>query len=254
MRITITLCLLAILTTLTTPGMADEIVIDRNFVSKHSVGNFECSNCPTNSSPKLGLNLGTNGLELSTGKVWQFLNHQGITSADKLTLCLDLDSLDSESEFSLYAVELNIESPDETNTLLNNFNLGDNSLLVPGYETSSFKPEVKLEALLGYDFMDRFSATSQEKINVVFKSNSDIFTSPPKIYVQSDSSSGIAFGNNLVTLVGFALFWVGLFLLLNRFTKPSDAVVDLQPTTTPSVALEPNLALARVKSREAISA
>jgi hypothetical protein len=191
------------------------------------------------------------GFETSAGQLWQFLDQQGVTAAKKLSFCLDLDSIEDDLEFSLTGIELRIESPDKKVTFLTDVSLGENSIVVPGYETSSFKPEAVLEVALGYDFMKTFSATSPEKVSFKFESSGDAICNPT-IYLQSNSEGFFSTGKNLFLLAGFAAFWICVFHLLNRFTKPSTNVDE--SSTVPNLPIEPVLVMARAEPQKVMSA
>jgi len=142
--------------------LADEIVIDRN---TKTAGDFFCSPFSNRTCPQFNLN--SEGV--SAGELWKFYASNGSTSIYHLTLCLDLESMDDEASFGLNAIELQIEDPELHGTMLTDVSLGDDSITVPGYETSAFQPEAKLELALDYDFMQRFSADSEEMIFVSFQ-------------------------------------------------------------------------------------
>lgn len=216
-----TVCILLFFVTTTTSN-ADEFLIDGNSVSRVSIGDFECSPCPNCNSS--AINLTENGLsnEIATGELWKFFNNQGISSVRKLTLCLDVDIIDSKSNITLDSVELKIESPTEVG-FITSVGLGDNSLVVRGYETASFKPEAKLELDLGYDFMEVFSADSNEKIVLKFATAEETSLANPTWVVQSNSAGFFFDKSNWMMLGAFSGFWVVVFTLLNRFTKPQNS-------------------------------
>ena len=222
MRIAVLLALAML--TFSNFALADEIVIDR---SKQTAGDFSFSPFSNKTSPQFDLESGV----VSAGELWKFFDATGSTSIHQLTLCLDLESLDDETSFGLEAIELKIEDPLSSGELLTDVSLGNNIITVPGYETSSFKPEAKLELALDYNFMERFSADSNEKIFVSFKSNDEAIV--PKFTVQSESEGFFYNLKNPATLIGFSLFWIVLFWLLGRLTKP--AVEALESTTKPVV-------------------
>jgi len=195
---------------------ADEIVITRE---SQTVGDFSCSPFSNKSSPRVDLESG----EISAGALWKFFDSQGSKSVHQLTLCLDLESLDDEANFGLEAVEVKIEDP-ESEALLTNVSLGNNVITVPGYETSSYKPEGKLKLSLNYDFMQRFSADSDEMISVHFLSNDEAIV--PKFAVQSESVGFFAGSRNPLLLIAFSIFWIVFFHWLSRITKPEPEVVE----------------------------
>ena len=174
-----------------------------------------------------------NSGEVAAGDLWQFFHSQGVQSLDRLTLCLDVEQLEGHSAFDLKSVELKIEDPNKVGYLLTNVSLGNNSIVVPGLETSSSKPEAKLEIVLGYDFMERFSAASKEKIKLDFSANSDMAS---KATFSIGSNEEIFSSASFVLLALFVGFWVAVFFVLNRVTKPieQESLVDVGFRKTPA--------------------
>ena len=212
----IVVCLALVMLTFSNIAAADEIVIDR---SKQTVGDFSCLPFSNKTNPQFDLDSGV----VSAGALWRFFDKQGSKSVHQLTLCLDLESLDDEASFGLEAIELKIEDPMSGN-LLTDVSLGNNIITVPGYQTSAFKPEAKLELALDYNFMERFCADSNEKIFVSFKSNDEAIV--PKFSVQSETDGFFDNFKNPFLLVGFCLFWIAFFHLLSRLTKPAVETLD----------------------------
>ena len=209
---------------LTVPCSGDEVIIDNNASNKVSVGDFDCSKCPNAMGNILALFDGVNN-EVTAGQLWTFFDSQDVSSVSHLVLCLDVQP-NNESAMGINSVELTIEDPAQLGSLLTNVSLGNNSLLLPGYDITAFKPEAKLEIALGYDFMERFSADSTEKISLDVASDGDHSTAV--VSVQGENGF-FAQGFNLIALVVFAIFWAIVFLALNRFTRPQ---VDAQETLT----------------------
>jgi len=89
--------------------------------------------------------------------------------------------------------------------------------------------------------MERFSADSDEKIFVSFKTNDEAIV--PKFTFQSESEGFFSGFRNPILLVGFSLFWIVIFYLLCRLTKPAadvlensstKAAVNYRPSSVPS--------------------
>ncbi len=198
--------------------LSDEIVIDNQGNSQISLGDFQCSSCPTQVNSAMGiLNRAQSG-EVSAGELWQFFHNQGVNSLDQLTLCLDVDQLDGQAAFDLQSFELRIEDPSIQGELLTNVSLGNNTIIVPGFETSSFRPEAKLQIALGYDFMQRFTAASQEKIKLDFSSSNGDLTSNVKFSIEGNDNGGFSSWHYWL-LAAFVGFWLVVFFVLNRVTK-----------------------------------
>lgn len=197
-------------------SVGDEIVIDNQGESQRSLGDFQCYSCPTQVSSAMGILDQASSGEVSAGELWQFFHSQGVDSLEQLTLCLDVEQLDGQSAFDLQSVEFKIEDPGLQGELLTNVSLGDNTIIVPGFETSSFRPEAKLQIALGYDFMQRFSADSQEKIKLDFSSSQIA----PNVKFSIEGNDNNAFSSWHYGLMAiFVGFWIVVFFFLNRVTK-----------------------------------
>jgi len=218
-------------------SVADEIVISGN---EHavSVGDFDLSPCNTGSAQGALSVLceGSNG-EVTAGDLWKFFSHQGIDSVENLTICMDWAPSQGVSDnIGLASLELKIEDPNQSGNLITNASLGGDSLVVPGFEVSSFKPEAKLGVDLGYDFMKRFGPDSTEKIQLVGKpafSVGDLAQAGTAGPLFSFEGSGAKPGRipNLLGLVSFVAFWLVAFKFLAMMTNPVD--VGGSPTANP---------------------
>ena len=159
---------------------------------------------------------GNESRSLTAGELWRFFDAQGVDSLRQLTLSLDFDSTVGLSSAGISSLELTIENPSNLGDLTKS--LGDNSLNIPGHDIAPYKPEANLEFELGYDFMQRFSADSTEKISLNVSGDAN---SQPVVSVQGVERNGFfSFMFNLLKLVGFAVFWALVFVALYRFTKP----------------------------------
>jgi len=198
---------LFICNSLTSYSIADEIVISGN-EHEVSVGDFDFSPCNTGSAEGAlaVLNHCPNG-EMTAGD-------------QNLTICMDW-SPDQQltSEIDLSSLQLKIEDP-TTGGLLTNVSLNGNSLIVPGFEVSSFKPEAELSVALGYDFMKRFGPQSTEKIHVA--SNGSIL---PSFSFKGTGPNPNRIPN-LFSLLGFVLFWLVAFKCLAMATAPKQLMTS----------------------------
>ena len=201
-------------------SVADEIIISGN-EHEVSVGDFDFSPCNTGSTQGAlaVLNHCPNG-EMTAGALWKFFSDRGIDSVENLTICMDWSpSQQLSSEIDLSSLQLEIEDP-STGGLLTNASLNGNSLIVPGFEVSSFKPEAKLGVALGYDFMKRFGPQSTEKIRLA--SNGSIL---PSFSFEGTGPSPNRIPN-WFTLIGFILFWLVAFKCLAMATAPKDLITS----------------------------
>ena len=108
--------------TLVSSLQADEIVITRQ---RQTAGDFSCSPFSNKGTPRFDIVSG----EISAGALWKFFDSQGSKSIHQLTLCLDLDSLDHETNFGLDSVQLKIEDP-RSSELLTDVSLGEDLSLI----------------------------------------------------------------------------------------------------------------------------
>ena len=90
--------------------------------------------------------------EMTAGDLWQFFSDRGIDSVENLTICMDwAPGQELGTDIDVSSLQLRIEDPSHAGSLLTNVSLGGHSLVVPGFEVSSFKPEAKLGVVLAAD-------------------------------------------------------------------------------------------------------
>jgi len=203
--------------------VADEIIISGN-EHEVAVGDFDFSPCNTGigEGALSVLSNGTNG-EMTTGDLWKFFSDRGIDSVENLTICMDWSpGQDVPIDIGLSSLQLKIEDPDQIGGLITDVSLGGNSLIVPGFEVSSFKPEAKLGVALGYDFMKRFGPESTQKIHLDFGETAQAGFLPMFSFEGSAASPGRI--PNWFGLVGFVLFWLVAFKFLAKLTTPKESV------------------------------
>lgn len=205
-------------------AFADEIVIaEGNANEQTMIGDFVCSPCLVKigaASYCMSSDAGA-GVELSAGELWRFFKEQGMDSVNNLEFFVDIDKISEQSKFGLAGFNVQIEAPSSgsQSEYLTDMTMGENSLVVPGYETSSLKPEAKISFDLGYDFMEQFSSTSTEK--VVFNFTSNDASVAPTFMLASNKS--IFSSGHLGLLFGFIVFWGLVFMGVNKFVKPIEA-------------------------------
>ena len=213
---------------------ADEIIISGN---EHAVtvGDFDFSPCNTEShqGALAVLSEGSSG-QMTAGDLWQFFSDRGVGSVENLTICIDwAPGHEFCNDIDISSLQLQIEDPNQAGHLITNVSLCGHSLVVPGFEVSSFKPEAKLGVPLGYDFMKRFGPKSTEKIHLGFADTSQAGFLPTFSFEGSAASPGRI--PNWFGLVGFILFWLVVFKCLAKVTAPKEiapeeiAVVPTQP-------------------------
>jgi hypothetical protein len=136
---------------------------------------------------------------ITAGELWQFFHDRGVTTVDQLTLNLDCGGMTHSQSGP---IRFQIQDP-----------LSGNLLTNLSIESSGNKLEVPLD----FDYMKRFSPGSKELIRLDL-TELDALASNAKVSVDSDSH---IFGPlNVLLITGFFTFWVLVFFVLNRFTKP----------------------------------
>jgi len=211
---------------------ADEVVLEEaNDGMIIRSGDFELRTCRESVGTGLNLlsGLGDKSGEITAGELYRFFKSQGKDSVDRLVLCVDVDNpLRNDVGFDDFV--LTIEDPFETGQPTRSFSLdrdGDNSLVVPGYETSLLKPEAQLEIPLGYDFMQRYSETSKEvvKLDCQYSDGNQQSNVPLAVYFPAERTIGWFSIPRLSLVFVFAVFWVAVFWALIKFTLPKPQAV-----------------------------
>jgi hypothetical protein len=199
--------------TFASTAFAEEIILEEGRdLAGVPIGDFFCSPCFTkvgSSSFAMGGSEDSQTIEMTTGELWRFFDEQGINSVNQLTLFLEIEQLSSDSRFDLSELNIQIQHPDGK-SLLTNMNLGADHLVVPGYETSSSRPEAEIRFDLGYDFMQEFSSESTElvKLNAV---STSALSRRPQFLLTADQTGFRS--THLSTIFGFVFFWGMVFLM-----------------------------------------
>ena len=203
---------------------SQEIIIDQN--AAVAAGDFDCLPCLSKlGSDCLALrNAGHNKcIEMTTGELWTFLDKQGLQSVNELSLFVEIDELQSDSQLNLSSLKVEIGSGAD-------FDMGNSSITVPGYKTSASRPEAQISFDLGYDFMKQYSGDSTELIRFNIKSD-DSSVTPTYLISATDNHFS---RTHLGTIIAFVIFWGAVFLGLFHFMKPSateDAKIIRLPAT-----------------------
>jgi hypothetical protein len=136
---------------------------------------------------------------ITTGELWQFFHSQGVTSVDRIKLNVDCGDQDPSRVGS---IGFQIQDPANGHVLTHlKLNAANNQLEIP----------------LEFDYMKRFSPSSQELIRLDL---SDLDTLAQSATVTVDGEGSFFGPFNLVLVVSFLMFWVLVFFVLNRFTRP----------------------------------
>lgn len=198
---------------------ADEVILDDQKYDDVFVGDFSCSPGQFQSGDMFKIIPGQNGI--SAGELWTYFKSRGVNRVDHLVICMDIDSNLDRSNVDVQDVELTIKDPFGGATLTSySLDRGqDNSLIVPAYGTSYYRPEATMKINLGFDFMERFSETSNQQIFLDVKMD-DEANVKSSFYIASNDDSVISFPSILV-LGLFIGFWIAVFAILFMFTNPA---------------------------------
>lgn len=205
----------------TKDAQTDEVILDRSRADAHIIGDFTLSS-PVGSSfhglqfQCVGCDEEASGVySISAGELWTFFKEQGIDSTDRITLLIDLDRSKVISDPSLNTVHVRLQ--DGSGIITDLADLGmNNRFIIRAADVIRFKPEAQLEIGLGFDFMQRFSADSKERI-VLTSLMEGVDPESARISIQGKQRAYNL--PNIYSLVGFVVFWGIMFLVLRRSTR-----------------------------------
>ncbi len=200
-------------------SIADEVILDDQKFEDIFVGDFSCSPGQYRSGDMFKINPGKQGI--NTGELWTYFKSRGINRMDRLIICMDIDPARETADVDVQQVELTIKDPFGGSTLTS-YSLDrdrDNSLIVPAYEASYYRPEAMMKINLGFDFMERFSESSTQEIFFDVKMDEQ-GTANSSFYITSTDDSLVALPSILV-LGLFVAFWVAVFAILFLLTNPA---------------------------------
>ena len=203
------------------PASADQVIVDRNpEMSVSLTDDVECSACDGALTPSAieVLTSGAGG-EVTAGQLWKFFKAQGVDSMDELTLHLDIDPDKASStvdgaSIDLSSLQFQIENPNGVQGLATDLQFGNKQVLFPAESRNADSADMQLAVKLHYDFMERFSADSKEKIKLNVAGSGLM----PSISIAKKTETLRAL--NWPLLIGFSGFWLGVFALVNWLTKP----------------------------------
>lgn len=214
-----TLAFAIVVALVVSPSFGDEYILDSKNESEF-VGDFSVSSC--NHHPTRAYQLAPGTQSITAGELWKHFKSRGIVSTNHLIISMDLEPTElnlGDEDVGVDQVELCIKDPYD-GAILTSFSLdrdGDNSLIVPGYGTSSYRAEATMEIDLGFDFMERFSEASSEQVFLNIEMNSKD-TSAPSLFISSKPSLFTMPDFSMLAI--FAAFWTIVFFVLFRFTRP----------------------------------
>ena len=209
----------------------DEVVITESTKEHKQIGDYNFSTFPVSNAPRCSLRTNSATVnEITAGELWSYFDAQGMTSVKKLVICLDTSEVPKGQTFGLDLFEVRFEDSAES------FTLGDNSLILTADGTNALRPECHLEVQLDYDFMERYTKDSSEKIRLNFGVNGKASLGLVPTFTVTRPS--LLTWPNLTLMGSFCGFWVMVFFLLRKYTlrelpprigKPSPVVVKPNP-------------------------
>lgn len=210
---------------LQSPIRADQFVLTANRSSPQQVGEIQLlpGPLPMHDGAILPLLYSGNAERsenaITTGELWSFFNRQGLEKVESIVLFLDVDKFSGPDPITIDSIEFRIESASSTNALTS-CSLGEtNSLVIPGDDSLAAMPEARLEIPLDYDFMKRFSESSNERVFLKITYQSP-HGSAPSFFVAGQQA--LITLPNFTLIAGFVGFWAVVFFGLARFTlKPA---------------------------------
>ena len=109
---------------------------------------------------------------------------------------------------------------------------GKNMLVLRSGDFKSFAPNARMEFELGYNFMERFNADSQETVSLNFNTRSGAIEQALFGFPQPDNQ---ARQSHLQNLLLFTTFWAVVFLLMYLFLSPQSPQVRNSKTNRTSL-------------------
>ncbi len=241
--------LFALLVTDSRFANGDEIIIDSRMSEPIEIGGISWSPKFGFSGSLLELHSSTNGslahqsCELNAGELYKFFRDQGIQSVDQLVVVLTIPNSTAGDRFVLEGLQLAVNDSDNlgaTTTILADSSQ-EHRVVIPGGQSISGRAEAKLLIPLGFDFMERYSEDSTERLVLNYKVEGSSLAESPVFMVEGQAAWS---RTPTYAWVGvFVGFWLVLFWLLRviTFVRPKKTTAAHTTTSVP----EPAAALAQ---------
>ena len=209
--------------------IADEVVLDDSRSNGEiQLGDYNCTPYRVGASSNFPMPEDS----ITAGELWTFFEEQGLDSVESIVICVDIDRLPADQQLGLKSLDLLIEEPTD-NLAHCSYTLGGNSLVFPGGNTKPHSAECRFRVELGYDFMQKYSSSSTEKVQLNVGLDEQYSGSSPAFFIEGNRSMFTL--PNFLLLGCFGLFWVAVFWGLKRATLPKRATVEVQPPTVLSL-------------------
>ena len=162
--------------------------------------------------------LGQADQSITAGELWSFFQRQGLEKVESIILFLDVNKFEDPASITIKSIEFRIEPtnamlPVTTSTLSEN-----NRLVIPGYDSLSNLPEARLEIPLEFDFMQRFSADSRDRVFLKIAYDAPVGNAPNFFVAGQQNLISLP---SFTLLAGFIAFWGVVFYALARMTLKS---------------------------------
>lgn len=162
--------------------------------------------------------IGPSDQSITAGELWSFFQRQGLHKVESIVLFLDVNKFDDPESITIKNIEFRIEPTNTTLPVTNCALSESNPLIIPGYDSLSNLPEARLEIPLEFDFMQRYSADSRDRVFLKIAYEAPAGNAPSFFVAgQQDWITLPSF----TLIAGFVAFWGGLFYLLARLTLKS---------------------------------
>jgi hypothetical protein len=152
---------------------------------------------------------------ITTGELWSFFQHQGLEKVESIVLFLDVNKFEEPDSITIKSIEFRIEPINATMPVTTSALSANDQLVIPGYDSLSNLPEARLEIPLEFDFMQRFTAASRDRVFLKIAYDAPVGNAPNFFVAGQQSLITLpSFG----LLVGFIAFCGILFYALARMT------------------------------------
>lgn len=159
--------------------------------------------------------LGQADQSITAGELWSFFQRQGLEKVESIVLFLDVNKFEEPDSITIKSIEFRIEPINATVPVTTSALSEKNRLVIPGYDSLSNLPEARLEIPLEFDFMQRFTAASRDRIFLKIAYDAPAGNAPNFFVAGQQSLITLP---SFSLLVGFIAFWGILFYALARMT------------------------------------
>lgn len=173
--------------------------------------------------------IGQGDQSITAGELWSFFQRQGLEKVESIVLFLDVNKFDDPESVTIKTIEFRIEPINATVPVTTSALSESKSLVIPGYDSLSSLPEARLEIPLEFDFMQRFSADSRDRVFLKIAYEAPAGNAPSFFVAGQQNWFTLP---SFTLMAGFVAFWGILFYALARLTlKSSPAAANDRSTS-----------------------